>query len=502
MKTSLRLLTLLLGCSLASCILPTQNVGTECQDPPNKTCYLATGTWDEAAKVCSYSAKAQGTACDDGNPATANDVCNGAGQCAGTTAQCTFGQDQTCNGDPVSTPEGVCTKSGVCSCKAGYSLNTTTGKCISCPSGCVTPPDLCHAGPATLGENCECNYPVMADGTACDDGNAATSNDVCTSGHCAGLADAACTFGQNDTCNDHPSQGVSGVCNADGTCTCNSGYSLNSQTGRCMACPSNCAMPPTPCFEQFGTIGGPNCRCVYPPKPEGTACDDGNAATSNDVCDSQGLCLGTQAVCIVGQDDTCNDDPQATGNEGVCTGSGTCTCNSGYSLNTQTRRCKACPSNCVTPPDLCHAGPATLGENCVCNFPVLPDGTACDDGNANTANDVCTSGSCAGVPQGVCTFGQDQTCNDDLIVPSILGVCSRDGTCTCSSGTSLNSATGRCMICASNCATPPSACFEQSGTIGGPNCQCVYPPKPTGTACDDGNPATTGDHCDGQGSCI
>jgi hypothetical protein len=52
------------------------------------------------------------------------------------------------------------------------------------------PPDQCHqAGVCNPGSGV-CDYAPVADGTACDDGDSATDNDVCTAGVCAG--ESAC----------------------------------------------------------------------------------------------------------------------------------------------------------------------------------------------------------------------------------------------------------------------------------------------------------------------
>jgi len=37
----------------------------------------------------------------------------------------------------------------------------------------------------------------------------------------------------------------------------------------------------------------------------------------------------------------------------------------------------------------------------------------------------------------VCTFGQDQTCNDSPLVSSLWGRCNEDGTCSCFDGTEV-----------------------------------------------------------------
>jgi len=45
---------------------------------------------------------------------------------------------------------------------------------------------------------------------------------------------------------------------------------------------------------------------------------------------------------------------------------------------------------------------------------------------------------------GVCVFGMDQTCNDDLSVSAVWGTCQEDGTCTCNPGFEVNPSTGHC----------------------------------------------------------
>jgi hypothetical protein len=44
----------------------------------------------------------------------------------------------------------------------------------------------------------------------------------------------------------------------------------------------------------------------------------------------------------------------------------------------------------------------------------------------------------------VCTFGEDQTCNDDALISSIQGTCNQDGTCTCHPGFSRSATSGKC----------------------------------------------------------
>jgi hypothetical protein len=79
----------------------------------------------------------------------------------------------------------------------------------------------------------------------------------------------------------------------------------------------------------------------------GTHCNDGNACTQTDVCQS-GSCMGSNPV--------------------VCTAL-----------------------------DACHVQGTCDTATGACSNPARPDGTACDDGNVCTAQDACQSGVCTGM---------------------------------------------------------------------------------------------------------
>jgi hypothetical protein len=92
--------------------------------------------------------------------------------------------------------------------------------------------------------------------------------------------------------------------------------------------------------------GLPSCPGGCASAPDGTGCDDGNACTQTDSCQS-GVCVGANPV--------------------VC-----------------------------SPLDQCHdAGTCTLG---VCSNPNKTNGSACNDASGCTINDVCTGGTCGGTP--------------------------------------------------------------------------------------------------------
>jgi hypothetical protein len=86
--------------------------------------------------------------------------------------------------------------------------------------------------------------------------------------------------------------------------------------------------------------------CSNPVKPDGAACNDGNACTQTDTCQA-GTCSGTTVQC--------------------------------------------------TALDQCHAAGTCDPATGRCSNPVSVDGTACNDGNACTQTDTCRAGVCMGV---------------------------------------------------------------------------------------------------------
>ena len=187
-------------------------------------------------------------------------------------------------------------------------------------------------------------------GTACDDFNACTVGDSCSSGTCLGGAPVVCS--PTDQCHN------AGVCNpASGTCSnpakpngspcddsslCTTGDACTS--GTCSGAPVVCS--PLDDCHVAGTCNVATGSCSNPAAPDGTTCSDGDACTQTDGC-SSGVCLGSNPV--------------------VC-----------------------------APIDSCHdAGSCDSGTGS-CSAPAKPDGTPCDDANACTFADQCSAGVCAG----------------------------------------------------------------------------------------------------------
>jgi hypothetical protein len=233
-------------------------------------------------------------------------------------------------------------------------------------------------------------------GSPCNDGNAATINDVIT-------ANCVCQ-GSTVDCNDN------NACTADsynGTVCVNTPLPDTDGDGTCDltdGCPSD------PNKISAGVCGCGN------PEP-GATCNDNNAATINDVitanCVCQGTLLGNDCLGVPGGSalpgTACNDNNPNTGND---TWNANCVC-VGQALD-----CLGVPGGTAVIGSACNDGNANTGNdtynaNCVCQgIPVdclgvpggtATPGTACNDNNAGTINDTWSANcQCVGIPTG-CT---------------------------------------------------------------------------------------------------
>ena len=201
-----------------------------------------------------------------------------------------------------------------------------------------------------------CNHPPVADGETCNDGDLCTQVDSCQSGSCAGGSPVVCAA--PDACHEPGTcDPTSGNCeNAplkpDGT-SCDDGNACTQvdscQSGTCVgAAPAICAAADA-CHDP-GTCNPATGTCeAGTPKPDGTQCDDADACTQVDSCQA-GACVGTSPV--------------------ICTAADAC----------------HNPGTCDAATGLCGAG----GE--------VPNGTSCSDGDICTQQDACQAGVCLGGP--------------------------------------------------------------------------------------------------------
>ena len=454
--------------------------------------------------------------------------------------------------------EIVCTCSTLDDCCDGCNPVNQGGSCNDgdpdtgrerCDAGiCVGVPCTCD-GPTTCCDGCF----AINNGGDCDDGNANTGADVCDDGTCQGIA-CECSF-QNACCDGCFIINEGGGCDDANLCTledyCSAGSCIPGNERPCFAldqCKDSTCNPNTGACEVFN-------------KDDATQCDDGNLCTQTDTCQS-GTCQGGNPVeCLPSgqcKQAACNSSTGACEERNLadsspCNDENQCTrtdvCLSGVCQGTNPVQCTAL--------DDCHLAGICNSESGQCTNPVVPDNTACDDGNAATGNDYCVAGVCLGDD---CDCSGINTCCDGCFVLNDGARCENEGldctTDTCDSGICTHTLqTGYCLIdsacymdsddnpanycqycdtvfatdrwrnkqngiecddndlcstrdrCASGICTgydwvscnPPLQCFME-GVCQPDTGDCTYAPQPNGTGCDDGNLCTQTDECT-DGAC-
>lgn len=163
------------------------------------------------------------------------------------------------------------------------------GLCQGTPTVC-TPPDQCHTSTcdATTGN---CVVGTQPDGFPCNDGNACTTPDTCQGGQCTGTQvncddNNPCT---TDTCD--PVAGCQNTPVANGTaCSDNNVCTANDtcQGGVCTGTPVNCDDNNQCTNDTCDPVNG----CMHQNVPNGTLCNDNKTCTSPDTCQN-GVCQGS-----------------------------------------------------------------------------------------------------------------------------------------------------------------------------------------------------------------
>ncbi len=166
-----------------------------------------------------------------------------------------------------------------------------------CP-GCEIGLDCVGDGFRNPANSCEvCNidltqtaYSVLPDATLCNDGDACTSNDVCTAGACAG---------PDPTC---PEDALSCT-----TVSCSLGVCSTAVNTGCLiggACVAGGAVDPG---NQCQWCDGSGSTTAYSPRPNGDACDDSLFCNTGETCDGAGVCSGGTTL-------ACDDSLSCTAN--------------------------------------------------------------------------------------------------------------------------------------------------------------------------------------------
>jgi N-acetylneuraminic acid mutarotase len=433
--------------------------GTPCTD------WVPNGT-----QACVASHLGPVVSCNDANPTTHTDTCNGAGSCVGTTVEC-----------PANTACATYLPAGTTTCQATYAATTT-----ACSDGdASTTGDFCNGSGTCVGTPSTCPA-----NNACNDGNPATYNDRCNdTGLCAGVTivcptNSTCTsYVPNGTsacaavyaptsaaCNDNDATTVGDFCNGAGSClgtppacvagtVCNDGNNATtddrcSPNGTCIGVAVSC--PAATTCVSYTMDGTSTCTPVYASAT--TACNDGNASTSGDFCNGAGVCAGTAANCV--PNTSCNDGNVATYAD---------RCTSGACVGTAV----SCPANTA-----CTSYAPNGTSSCTATW--ASAATSCDDGDAATTGDFCNGfGTCVGTPA---TCAPNSTCNDGN-AQTYADRCNYSGTCV-----------GTPVICPTS-----TACVTWTAD-GSATCKATY--ATSTTTCNDGDVGTYSDRCNGSGSCV
>jgi cysteine-rich repeat protein len=320
------------------CVCTDAYTGENCEieplpDDPCIEVTCPTPSTCHAAGTCtprSCTAKAQSTQCDQ--PAPGETVCPNDNDCVftETSGTCSIITDpvtdtrEACEALPnaVWAPQGTCTLSDQITCtnalrvSTGGSLDETACEALKCAY--------------VAGGTCGVETP-LADGIVCDDGDAETDNDVCTSGACAGtpVPDREDNVeveqpGTAGTFAELAAVGEALITSASSG-TLDLGYEV---TGMDVVLPDDeCGVPGgdgTTCLDECGVANGDNSSCA-----DVCGVPNGDGFSCRDQCDT---CLalnpneqGHVALCGASDVSFCEDGVSRT--QALCTGqwsSGSC----------------------------------------------------------------------------------------------------------------------------------------------------------------------------------
>ena len=291
----------------------------------------------------------------------------------------------------------------------------------------------------------------------CSDNDKCTADDICVGGQCKG---------QLITCTD----GV--LCTFD---------SCDKAKG-CVFLPDNKKCTGTePCLNIACDLTA-DCTATT---PKLDACNDGDACTTNDLCD-KGLCKGKPDLVKCG----CTSDADCAKNNTLCGGK--------YKCVASTKVCELDPATVVscTPGgggcSISACAPAT--GKCVSKD--ANDGKECDDDNLCTSDTKCAGGSCKGAPT---SCDDKNPCTADSCTPGagcahepMAAPCDDGNKCTTDDVCTLAGiCAGAKKACDDNVACTYDGCDGTSG-----NCSNA----PQDKLCGDKNPCTD-DKCVATGGC-
>jgi RHS repeat-associated protein len=422
-----------------------------------------TDSCDPNTGVVTHAPVSNGSACNDNNACTQSDTCQ-AGACVGANPVTCTAQDQCHTAGTCAPATGFCSnpaKTNGTACSDGNACTQSdtcqAGACVGANPVTCAAPDQCHAAGTCNTSTGVCSNPAKANGSTCSDGSACTQSDSCQNGACVGSSPVVCT--------------ALDQCHVAGACDPTSG------------------------------------ACSNPAKSDGSACSDGNACTQSDSCQN-GTCAGSNPV-VCAALDQCHTAGSCDTSTGVCSNptktNGTA-CNDNNAC-TQTDQCQSGTCTGSNPVvcaalDQCHVAGTCDTSSGTCSNPTKTDGAACSDNSVCTAGDVCTAGTCQ--PGNAVATDDNNPCTADSCDP-VTGVKHTPvaaGT-SCSDGNACNGAetcnvSGVCVNGTPLVVDDGNPCtFDACDPAAG----VQHTPAETGTSCEDGNACNGAEFCDGNAHC-
>lgn len=384
--------------------------------------------YNAEATIDDLSCVFPGEPCDDNDANTTNDVlgvdCTCTGELLGcsTAGACNFNPEAVIDNGSCYFPGDACDDDYIYSINDAYNADCIcVGDTITGVAGC-TATEACNYNPEATIEDLSCVFP----GEPCDDNDATTTNDVlgvdcvcagetfgctvadaCNYNSSAIIDDNSCIF-PGDACDDNNLSTDSDVYGTD--CVC-----LGQDNGLIPGC-----MTPNACnYDSAATIDDDSCIIIN------DSCDDGDMFTFNDIIGADCICAGEPTVVIEGCTaiEACNYNPEATFEDGSCELPGyPCDDNDPNTMGDALGLDCVCSGMIVGCMDMtaCNYNAFAAIEDGSCLFP----GSSCDDGNAGTSNDVYGADCiCAGELIQVVGCTNADACNYDAAANTDDGSC-------------------------------------------------------------------------------
>ncbi|MEM6559650.1 MAG: hypothetical protein AAF605_07685 [Myxococcota bacterium] len=365
---------------------------------PENSCEVCVGESGE------WTARADGTSCDDGAFCTVGDTCEQGVCAAGTSSPCDDGID--CNGAESCDEMTDACQAGTNQCQNGSMCVTGSDSCELTCAGCAID-GVCYPEGSRNPENqcqlCDTDasadaWSMAVDGSACDDGNFCNGADSCVSGSCAAGARNPCSDGVS--CNGTESCDEATDSCLAGTSVCEVGLTCNTALDSCELNCAGCLIDGI--CHASGAINPDNdCQSCAPSTTatgwtalaDGVACNDGNFCDGLDTCEA--------GVCVADGGNPCDDGVSCNGSESCDEGTDSCqagtqTCGDGLSCNAGTDSCDVTCDGCVIA-DVCYPegilNPLNPCESCQTGTSTTA-WTPLSDGDTCGYNAECSSASC------------------------------------------------------------------------------------------------------------